>query len=146
MAATSTRFVVATHVITVLAARTPEPVTSERLAGSANTNPTVVRRLVGMLTRAGLVKTRLGAGGGAMLAKPASEISLLDVFRAVEDTEVFCTHRSGPSSECPVGSSILGALLPVLGEAKHAMEAVLAGTSVDVLRDAVIDAAGLRAQ
>ena len=43
-----------------------------------------LEQLFGKLKKAGLVTSLRGAGGGYMLAKPASEISVGDVLRALE--------------------------------------------------------------
>jgi DNA-binding IscR family transcriptional regulator len=58
------RFTVAIHVLCLLAAQHPQPLTSEFIAGSVNTNPVVIRRLLGSLRRAGLVKSQPGVSGG----------------------------------------------------------------------------------
>ena len=81
---TSTRFAVGVHLLTALAARPGKAVRSEDIAESANTNPVVVRRLFSLMTTAGLIRTRLGPGGGFELARPAKDITLRDVFSALE--------------------------------------------------------------
>ena len=43
-----------------------------------------VRRLVGQLVKAGLITSSRGSGGGVRLARPAAEITLLDVVQAIE--------------------------------------------------------------
>src|SRR5471030_1484346 len=86
---TSTRFAVAVHVLAALAVSGDKPLRSEDLAYWANTGAVVIRGLLSRLNDAGLTRSQLGAGGGAMLAKPAAEIRLLDVYAAVEDTELF---------------------------------------------------------
>ena len=58
--------------------------TSEYIAGSVNTNPVVIRRIVGMLKKGGLVVSTEGAGGGTELARLAGKITLAEVYRAVE--------------------------------------------------------------
>ncbi|WP_115572243.1 Rrf2 family transcriptional regulator [Xanthomonas campestris] len=127
---TSTRFVVATHLLTALAVVGGKPMRSEDLAYSANTGAVVVRGLLSRLTAAGLTTSQLGAGGGALLAKPAEQITLLDIYRAVENTELFAVHRTPPCENCAVGGNILPALQPVLQRAQQAMEAQLAAVSV----------------
>jgi DNA-binding IscR family transcriptional regulator len=84
------------------------------VADSVNTNPVVVRRLFSLMTSTGLIRARLGPRGGFELAWPASDITLRDVFTALESGELFTEHRSPPSASCPVGAHIL----PVLREAK----------------------------
>src|SRR6266567_377490 len=59
---TSSRSVVAVHVLTLLDTERGRPVTSAYIAGSVNTNPGVIRRLLSMLARAGMVRSQLGAG------------------------------------------------------------------------------------
>jgi len=132
---TSSRFVVAVHVLTLLETEGGRPVTSAYIAGSVNTNPGVIRRLMSMLARAGMVRSQLGAGGGALLAKPAEEIRLLDVYQAVESPDVFALHRSPPNPKCSVGKHIQPALENVLGRAERALEGELGDVTVaDVAR------------
>jgi Rrf2 family protein len=127
---TSSRFVVAVHMLTLLETERGRPVTSAYIAGSVNTNPGVIRRLLSMLARAGLVTSRLGAGGGALLAKPAHRIPLLDVYRAVESGDVFALHRSPPNPQCPVGKHIQPAISTVLQRAERALEGELGDVTV----------------
>lgn len=127
---TSTRFAVAAHTLTALAVSGGKPMRSEDLAYSANTGAVVIRGLLSRLTAAGLTSSQLGAGGGALLARPAEDISLLDIYRAVENTELFALHRTPPCEACAVGGNILQALQPALERARQAMEQELAGVSV----------------
>ncbi|HNB42397.1 MAG TPA: Rrf2 family transcriptional regulator, partial [Anaerolineales bacterium] len=46
-------------------------------------NPTAVK-ILGSLANAGIIETREGSRGGVRLAKPAKQITLLDVFNAIE--------------------------------------------------------------
>lgn len=122
---TSSRFVVAVHLLTALTIFEDQTVTSDNLAFSLNTNPTVVRSLLIRLTKAGLTKSQLGTGGGARLAKPASQITLLDVYLAMEDQDLFSCHRNGPSDVCVIGSNILPVLKQSLDTAHDALKAEL---------------------
>jgi DNA-binding IscR family transcriptional regulator len=85
---------------------------------------------------AGLTMSQLGTGGGALLAKPAEKIRLLDVYRAVEDGEIFAYHRNGPNESCVVGKNIQAAIRPSLDRAKKALEEQLASVTIaDVAAD-----------
>jgi Rrf2 family protein len=133
---TSTRFAVAVHILTGLAVSDGKPLRSEDLAYSANTGAVVIRGLLSRLSDAGLTRSQLGAGGGSLLAKPARKIRLLDVYAAVEDTELFSLHRTPPCESCAVGGNILEAIQPALDRARKALEAELAKTTVaDVAAD-----------
>src|SRR5258707_734736 len=127
---TSSRFVVAVHVLTLLETEGGRPVTSAYIAGSVNTNPGVIRRLLSMLARAGLVRSQLGAGGGALLAKPAAEIQLLDIYQAVESADVFALHRSPPNPKCPGGKHTQPALAAAGGRAERGLEGEWGGVRV----------------
>lgn len=132
----NTRFAVAVHILTLLEQQRGEPVTSEYIAGSVNTNPSLVRRLVGMLTKAGLTTSQLGSGGGTLLARPASKITLLDVYRGVDESELFAMHRERPNMACPIGRNIQAALETHFATASKALEDELRRVTIaDVLAD-----------
>ena len=60
-----------------------------------------VRRLVGKLTRAGILATVRGLGGGIRLAKPAAQITLLDLVNAMEGG-VALNHCVNNLQSCPL--------------------------------------------
>jgi Rrf2 family protein len=133
---TSTRFAVAVHILAGLATFGDAPLNSEMLAKSANTNAAVIRRILSMLNEAGISRAQLGQGGGAMLAKPAAEITLLEVYRAVEREGLFALPRSTPSAECIIGRNIQSVLATTLCKARAQMEAELAKVTIaEVARD-----------
>jgi len=138
----SSRFAVAVHILTLLEMERGRRLTSDHMASSVNTNPGFVRRVLSMLGRAGLVRSRLGAGGGSFLAKAASRIRLLDVYRAVESGDLFVLHHSTPNPRCPVGKNIQPALRRVLSPAERALEGQLANVTVSEMADSVIARAG----
>lgn len=61
-----------------------EPVTADRLARSQQIPPKFLENILVQLRRAGLVRSQRGPVGGHWLARPAGEISLADVIRAVD--------------------------------------------------------------
>lgn len=129
----STRFSIAVHILSLIAVSSNE-CTGDFIAGSANTNPVVIRRIMGMLKKAGLVKVRPGVGGAYLLKSP-EEITLLDVYRAVnvvKENELFRFHEDS-NQLCPVGRNIERVLLSELNEAQSAMEHRLAQTSLSQL-------------
>jgi Rrf2 family protein len=127
----SSRVAVAVHVLAYMAFKRSEAQTSERIASSVNTNPVVVRRIMGALRNAGMVNVQPGVGGGATLARDPGDISLLDVYRAVEEgDELFSLHPSEPSRSCSVGGHIRDVLRPIFCRAHRAVEGVLAEVSI----------------
>jgi len=136
---TSSRFAFAVHVLALLSLQAGVPLSSELIAGSVNTNPALIRRLLAMLAQAGLTTSQLGAGGGALLARAPERITLLEVYRAVEDAQLLALHREDPNPACMVGRHIQGVLRGVIDEAQRAMEAslgtrTLADATADVVR------------
>lgn len=127
---TSTRFAVAVHVLAAMAVSDGSPMRSEDLADSVNTGAVVIRGILSRLNLAGLTRSQLGAGGGALLARSAESIRLVDVYRAVEAPEMFSLHRTPPCASCPVGGNILDALRPTLDRARTALEDELARVSI----------------
>jgi DNA-binding IscR family transcriptional regulator len=69
--------------------------------------------------------------GGSRLARKPSEITLLDIYLAVENHGVFSLHRHPPSRDCPVGVNIETVLGDVLGEVNAAVEQVLAKITIE---------------
>ena len=136
--AANSRLTIAVHALAWLAlARRGgrELLTSEEVAASVNTNAVIIRRSLGELRRAGLVNVRHGAGAGWSLARAPEEITLLDVYEAVEQDPLFGMHRTEPNLECPVGKGIRPALGHVYGEIEQSLRKELERTSIaDVLR------------
>lgn len=126
---TSHRFAVGVHILTLLS-MFDEPQSSSFIAGSVNTNPAMIRRILGMLNKAGLTVSTMGSQGGTRLAKAADQISLLEIYRAVDEPGILALHSSAPNPACDVGRNITGVLETVIHQAENAMEAVIAGISV----------------
>ena len=74
----SSRFSVAVHIISLLKLYGNPMLTSDYIAGSVNTNPVVVRRILGMLKKSGFVAINRG-NGGAYLIKDIKDITMLDL-------------------------------------------------------------------
>lgn len=113
-----------------------EVATSEQIAPSANTNPVVIRRLLGDLRRAGLVESRRGVGAGWSLARDLESITLLDVYEAVEPGPLFALHRATPDPGCVVGHGIQPAMQRIYDGVEESLRRELARVTLeDVLQD-----------
>lgn len=123
----------AVQILCVLAWRGAKDTTSEILAGSLRTNPVVVRRIVKALERQGLVEVRPGRHGGVTLARSPADITLEDIYKAVEpDGSLFVLRERG-SPRCPVHLAMKDLLPPVFGAANAAVDKVLRQTKLDAL-------------
>lgn len=132
----STRLPVAVHIL--LCIREFEgrcKTTSNFLAGSVGVNPVIVRNTLGKLKAAGLVQVEAGVGGASLLKEP-TEITLLDVFHAVEDEESLFRFHENPNPDCPVGRYVHSVLDGQLRAVDDAMKAQLrAVTLQDLLNE-----------
>jgi DNA-binding IscR family transcriptional regulator len=133
----SSRFAVGIHILTLIEFNQEGVTSSEFLASSVNTNPAVIRKLMGMLKKAGLIEVQPGIAG-AKLAKELSDITLFDVYKAVDvvqENALFTIHES-PHPDCPVGRNIQNTIEPLFTAAQLAMEKVLSNVTLeDVVKD-----------
>ncbi|WP_100486074.1 Rrf2 family transcriptional regulator [Sporolactobacillus pectinivorans] len=130
----NSRVAVAIHILVLIASKPHDDLPSDYIASSVNTNPVVIRRILGMLRKAGLIHTTIGKAGASLSRSPA-EISLLDVYRAVEpDDELFAVHEN-PNPHCPVGKRINSVLDEAFHGAQSALEMKLAGQNIQDIMD-----------
>lgn len=135
----SSRFAVGIHILTLIEINKDRVSTSEFLADSVNTNPALIRKIIGMLRNAGLVKTRPGIAG-VELEKTLSDITLLDVYKAVnvvQDNELFSIHEN-PNPDCLVGRNIQDTIVQQFSLAQTALEKALENVTLeDIVRDII---------
>lgn len=135
----SSRFTIAIHVLICIETfKNDRKVTSDFLASSVNVNPVVIRRLLQQLKTAGIITVVRGSGG-TDIAKPIDQITLLDLYRAVECVEegkLFHFHES-PNNLCPVGRNIHSILDVRLEQIQESMEKEMkAVTIADIMQEA----------
>ena len=125
----NSRFAVAVHTLAVLAQHPEGPASSDLIAGSVNTNPVVIRRLIASLRRAGLVSAQAGRGGGFSLGREPRAITLLDIYRALEERELIPMHE-GSNPRCPIAREISHVLQRHTASAERALEESLGRTTL----------------
>jgi Rrf2 family protein len=135
--AVNTQFSIAVHLMAGLACGCDgKGVTSGHLADSVNTSPSFVRRTLAKLSKAGLVQTTTGKAGACRLARDKKDISLLDIYRAVDAPKAFAIHHYSEQKACYVSCHIKSALEKVLGRSQKALETSLADvTLADIVSD-----------
>lgn len=119
----TSRFTVAVHTLLVIYFfEGKEKTTSEFIAASVNVNPVVIRRALLSLKAAGMVEVKAGSGG-ASIVKDLKDITLFDVYRAVDsvDGDIFHFHEN-PNPACAVGKNIHAVLDTHLADAQRALE------------------------
>jgi Rrf2 family protein len=105
-----------------------EKTNSEVIAKSLKTNPVVVRRILKSLERQGLVEIRPGRYGGVSLKRSPEDITLYDIYRALETEDGLFALRASGNPRCPVNLAMKGLLTPVFSEADAAVDDVLRQT------------------
>lgn len=128
----TSKFTVAVHILTCIDIFDGQMrVTSDFLSGSTGVNAVIVRNVLGQLRNAGIVETRQGSGG-AHLAKALDEVTLYDIYKAVEciDDEGLFHFHENPNVECPVGRNIHKAMDDRLAAAQTTLENELKRTTL----------------
>ena len=132
----SSRFTIAFHIFTCVETfKNDYKITSDFLAGSINTNPVIIRKILTQLKNAGLITVARGTGGISP-TRPLKEISFYDVYQAIEPVEngdLFNFHSS-PNPQCPVGKNIHALLDDKLKTIQLAMENEMKKYTLDDLR------------
>ena len=120
----SSRFTIALHIFACVEVFKDEyKVTSDFLAGSINTNPVIIRKILAQLKSAGLITVARGTGG-ITVNRPLEEITFYDVYQAIEPGEngnLFHFHDA-PNPACPVGRNLHALLDEKLKAIQNAME------------------------
>lgn len=125
-----TKFSTAIHLL-ILVSEADSPLSSEQIARSVGTNASYIRKVATRLSRAGIIESHRGVPGFSLIESPR-DIALLDVYRAVEETEavhVFDIHQN-PSDACIVGRNIRPVLHGMFREVEQTVEGKLADTTL----------------
>ena len=124
------QFTFAVHIMTALAFSPGEVIRSQTLAASVNTNPVVVRRLLLALRRARLIETFTGKHGGARLRKKAREISLVEIYDAVEPRPVIPVNERKALKKCHVSCNMKSIMIGIAEGAEDAVRKHLRGITL----------------
>ena len=131
----SSRLPIAVHILlAIVEFEGKEKTTSTFLAGSVNVNPVIIRNTLGQLKAAGLVTVKAGEGG-ASLAKEPKDITLMDIFDAVEKEEALFHFHENPNPECPVGKNVHAVLDSKLFAIQEAMREKMESITLQDLID-----------
>ena len=90
-------------VVELAAAEGDKPVKAERVATAQEIPLNFLENILGELRHAGIVRSHRGAEGGFRLAKPANEVTVADVIRAVEGP--LASVRGGPPEDAKYGGA-----------------------------------------
>ncbi|GGE11367.1 transcriptional regulator, BadM/Rrf2 family [Gemmobacter megaterium] len=102
-------------------AQTEAPMTSEQIAQMLGSNAVVVRRIMAGLRNAGYVAAERGHGGGWRLVRPTDQITLMDVYRSLDEPDLFAFGFSNPAPQCLVEQAVNATIETTVSEAAAAL-------------------------
>ena len=132
----SSKFTIAVHTLLLIHYfNKKHKITSNFIASSVNVNPVIIRNILLKLKNAHIVDIKAGSGG-ATLIKKLDEISLFDIYTAVDSVsgDLFHFHKT-PNPNCPIGKNIHNLLDIPLVNAQKALETELKKITLNNLID-----------
>ncbi|MEO0389374.1 MAG: Rrf2 family transcriptional regulator [Pseudomonadota bacterium] len=124
----NSRLSLALHTLSHMAGNPAQMRTSAQIADHAGTNPVVVRRVLGRLRKAGLLTSEKGHAGGWCLARPPQDITLADVYLALEDSLIPSVEAG--VSDCSVEHALLTRVAGVMADVEQGLIARLSETTL----------------
>ena len=101
----STKLSDTVHVMVLIAINQEKSLSSASIAESVHTNPGFVRQLMLKLKKAGLM-TSVAGHARPSLSKPADQITLLDIYKAVEGDKPLLHLDTHTNPDCGIGINI----------------------------------------
>ena len=135
-------FTVAVHALVYLHHK-DTVLSSEELAHNVCTNPARIRKVMAKLKRAGLVRAREGrVKGGYACTQDAKDVTLEQIFCAVDDRVVKSVWRSGdPEMSCLVASGMADVMDELYDELDRLCRQRLSGVTVGEIERKIFDKA-----
>jgi Rrf2 family protein len=125
MSVTNVQFTVAAHIMAVLGFFRGREIPSATLAASVNADPTLVRKSLSKLSKAGLIATTRGKNGASTLKRSPEQITLLNIYRASAAPPTFAIHNYPVEKRCPISCNIKGCMSSVLKKTQNSFENAL---------------------
>ena len=117
----STKLSDALHILAFLSMGAGQRITSAKIAESVKTNPAYIRQLMSALKKGGLISSDRGQANAA-LTRTADQITMLDIYRAVEGEKPLLHLDIHTNPECGVGVNIQLAIGDFYREVQDAAE------------------------
>ena len=121
--------------VTLAGARSREPMSIQAIAEEESLPNKFLEGIMGDLRRGGFVRSRRGASGGYVLARPASEITVLDIIRHLDGPIAPQTYAAHPGDEEITPRQ--AAFTPLWSEIRESTIRVLQSCSIQSIADSV---------
>ena len=125
----NSRLSLALHTLSHMAVDPGKTRTSADIADHAGTNPVVVRRALGRLREAGLLISEKGHAGGWRLARTPKDITLADVYLAL-DERIVASDLKDDTSACSVEQALQKRVSSILVDVELSLVQKLGETSI----------------
>jgi Rrf2 family protein len=112
-------FSLAIHSLTLLALQPDRMSTSDAIAESAGVHPVRIRKVLSLLKKHGIIKSKEGTGGGFIFALELSEVNLYDIYKITSEGAL---QPKCPDSneQCIVGANMQKVLFSIfIGAEKY---------------------------
>lgn len=127
----------AVHILAFVGIFAGGDLSSNAIAGSIEANPSMVRRLMSQLVKAGLLNSQPGKVALSLGREP-EDISLLDVYQAVEENRNLLHIDEKTNPQCPVGGNIQDTLDNVYADVQRDAETSMAAHSLQEIMDDIL--------
>ena len=126
----STKLSDSLHLLVFIATERDRDLSSAAIAKSLAANPSSVRQLMGRLRRAGLI-TSVTGHARPELARPARDISILDVYHAVEGDRPLLHLDTHTNPECGVGVNVQHVIREHFEDVQRAAEQAMSSVTLE---------------
>ena len=130
----STKLSDALHILAFLNMGAGQRITSARIAESVKTNPAYIRQLMVALKSAGIITSSQGQAKAELTRQPG-EITVLDVYRAIEGNKPLLHWDIDTNPECGVGIYVQLSIADFYQEIQRAAEQKMQAISLQDIID-----------
>lgn len=132
---TTKTFSDAIHILVFIEFFKNQQLSSNNIARSVNSDPTKIRRLMSNLRKSGIIYTRSGTASPSLLIPP-SELSLLDIYNSILDSESIFEADIDTNKQCVIGKNLPKVLTYKYQNIQQTIENDLKKTTLaDIIRE-----------
>jgi Rrf2 family protein len=130
-------FTLAIHSLTFLALQPDRMSTSDAISESASVHPVRIRKVLSLLKKHGIIKSKEGTGGGFIFAKDLSEVNLRDIYKITSEGAL--QPKCPESNEkCIVGANMHKVLFNIFLDAEEHLGEYLKEYTIKEVVDLII--------
>ncbi|MBM7566557.1 RrF2 family transcriptional regulator [Paenibacillus sacheonensis] len=132
-------FGLALQALVILSRDNVQTCPSAELALQLQSEPTLLRRILAILARGGILETREGRDGGYRLRKDPHTVSLADVFNALQVADPLCNGMKETTGTHPFGVEMNTIFSEISTEMDKSLQALLGRYTLGELADRTIN-------